>query len=167
MEKEVSLIPADVADRVGCVVAESTAVVEVKEFQRWAASVKDRNPLYFDADHARRCGYLDVIAPPMFIQHVALGVVDLETLRSDGTSGTGTGNLAFPLAPRRMAGGEDWTFFEPVYGGDVITRSRTIDSIVEKTGRSGRFVLVTWKTKYTNQREQQVAVSTTSMIARP
>ncbi|WP_037363566.1 FAS1-like dehydratase domain-containing protein [Nakamurella lactea] len=161
------LIPAEMAARIGEVVASRTAVVEVKEFQRWAASVKDRNPLYFDAEVARANGHPDVPMPPMFLQQVALGVADLDQLRPDGTAGTGNGNLSFPLCPRRMAGGENHTFLLSVYGGDVITQERRIDSIVEKSGRSGRFVLVTWKTTYTNQRDELVAESTSSMIARP
>ena len=44
---------------------------------------------------------------------------------------------------------------------------RTIESIVEKQGRSGRFVLVTWHTVYRNQRRDLVAEASTSMIARP
>jgi len=44
---------------------------------------------------------------------------------------------------------------------------RTICSIIEKEGRSGRFVLVTWHTTYRNQRSELVAEATTSMIARP
>ena len=44
---------------------------------------------------------------------------------------------------------------------------RTISSIVEKHGRSGRFVLVTWHTSYRNQHGNLVAEATTSMIARP
>ena len=44
---------------------------------------------------------------------------------------------------------------------------RDVESIVEKQGRSGRFVLVTWKTDYINQRRELVAQATTSMIARP
>ncbi len=44
---------------------------------------------------------------------------------------------------------------------------RTIESIVEKQGRSGRFVLVTWHTAYRNQHGELVAEATTSMIARP
>jgi hypothetical protein len=38
---------------------------------------------------------------------------------------------------------------------------------VEKQGRSGRFVLVTWQTVYRNQQRELVAEATTSMIARP
>jgi hydroxyacyl-ACP dehydratase HTD2-like protein with hotdog domain len=44
---------------------------------------------------------------------------------------------------------------------------RTIESIVEKQGRSGRFVLVTWRTLYRNQDHELLAEATTSMIARP
>jgi acyl dehydratase len=167
MSDEEPLIPPEAAAKVGTVVARRTGVVNVKEFQRWAASVKDRNPLYFDAEYARAHGYRDVIAPPMYLQHVTLGVADLDGLRPDGTSGEGTGNLTFPRAPRRMAGGEDNTFHAPVYDGDVITSERRIHAIEEKRGRSGRFVLVTWKTTYTNQRGELVGEQTFSMIARP
>jgi hydroxyacyl-ACP dehydratase HTD2-like protein with hotdog domain len=44
---------------------------------------------------------------------------------------------------------------------------RTIESIAEKEGRSGRFVLVTWRSEYRNQCRELVAEATTSMIARP
>jgi hydroxyacyl-ACP dehydratase HTD2-like protein with hotdog domain len=44
---------------------------------------------------------------------------------------------------------------------------RTIESIAEKEGRSGRFVLVTWRSEYRNQYRELVAEATTSMIARP
>ena len=44
---------------------------------------------------------------------------------------------------------------------------RTIYSIVEKQGRSGRFVLVTWHTVYRNQHQDLLAEASTSMIARP
>ena len=64
MSDEEPLIPPQEAAKVGTVVARRTGVVNVKEFQRWAASVKDRNPLYFDPDYARAHGYRDVIARP-------------------------------------------------------------------------------------------------------
>ena len=66
-----------------------------------------------------------------------------------------------------MAGGESTTFHGPAYHRDEIEMVRTIESIVEKQGRSGRFVLVTWRTVYSNQWDELVAEATTSMIARP
>jgi len=167
MLAEDSLIPAEAIARVGTATATATGAVVQRDWQRWAVAVKDDNPLYFDADYARAHGYADVICPPLYLQYAVLGVTPIESLRQDGTSGVASGSLAFPRCPKRMAGGEDTSFFRPCYDGDIITSVRIIESIVEKSGRSGRFVLVTWNTTYTNQRREAVAKSTTSMIARP
>jgi hydroxyacyl-ACP dehydratase HTD2-like protein with hotdog domain len=75
--------------------------------------------------------------------------------------------MAFPRAPRRMAGGESTTFYLPAYHRDEIEMVRTVESIVEKEGKSGRFVLVTWSSQYRNQHRELLAEATTSMIARP
>ncbi len=50
-----------------------------------------------------------------------------------------------------MAGGESTTFHLPAYHRDEIEMVRTVDAIAEKEGRSGRFVLVTWRSEYRNQ----------------
>ncbi|WP_300681881.1 MaoC family dehydratase N-terminal domain-containing protein [Nocardioides sp.] len=162
-----SLIPPEVAARVGTVAATATGDVYRRDWQRWAAAVGDLNPLWFDTDAARAAGYDDVVAPPLYVQYAILGVTPMGDLRADGSSGAASGNLAFPDAPRRMAGGESTTFLAPCYHGDTITMVRTIESIVDKQGRSGPFVLVTWRTTYTNQRDELVATASTSMIARP
>lgn len=161
------LIPAAAAAQVGAVVARSTGEVVRREWQRWAVAVGDQNPLWFDAEHARAQGYDDVVAPPLYLQYAVLGVTPLHGLRADGSSGAASGNLAFPDAPRRMAGGESTTFHRYCAHGDVVTMERRVESIVQKQGRSGPFVLVTWRTTYTDQRDELVAEATTSMIARP
>lgn len=166
-QHEDSLIPEEAAASIGTVVATATGAVVKRDWQRWAVSVREDNPLYFDDEYAREHGYAAEICPPLYLQYATLGVTPLNTLREDGSSGAASGNLQFPRAPRRMAGGESTTFLRPSYDGDVITSVRTVESIVEKQGRSGRFVLVTWKTEYTNQRRELVAAATTSMIARP
>lgn len=164
---EDSLIDADSAARVGSVAARARGDVDQLQWQRWAAAVGDHNPLWFDADYARANGYVDVVCPPLYLQYAVLGVTSLDALRPDGSSGAVSGGLAFPRAPRRMAGGESTTFHLPCYHRDEVEMVRTIESIVEKQGKSGRFVLVTWHTTYQNQLGQLVAEATTSMIARP
>lgn len=164
---EDSLIDADSAARVGSVAARARGDVDQLQWQRWAAAVGDHNPLWFDADYARANGYVDVVCPPLYLQYAVLGVTSLDALRPDGSSGAVSGGLAFPRAPRRMAGGESTTFHLPCYHRDEVEMVRTIESIVEKQGKSGRFVLVTWHTTYRNQLGQLVAEATTSMIARP
>jgi acyl dehydratase len=162
-----SLIDAETAARVGTVAATATGEVIRRDWQRWAAAVGDDNPLWFDPNYARTNGYRDVICPPLYLQYAILGVSPLPGLRPDGSSGAVSGSLAFPKAPRRMAGGESTTFHLPAYHRDEIEMVRTISSIVEKEGRSGRFVLVTWHTVYRNQHGELVAEASTSMIARP
>jgi acyl dehydratase len=162
-----SLIDAETAARVGTVAATATGEVIRRDWQRWAAAVGDDNPLWFDPDYARANGYRDVICPPLYLQYAILGAAPLSSLRPDGSSGAVSGGLSFPHAPRRMAGGESTTFHLPAYHRDEIEMVRTISAIVEKQGRSGRFVLVTWHTVYGNQNRELVAEATTSMIARP
>jgi acyl dehydratase len=162
-----SLIDAKSASRVGTVAATATGEANRRDWQRWAAAVDDHNPLWFEPEYARAQGYRDIICPPLFLQYAVLGVTTLDGLRPDGSSGAASGSLAFPRAPRRMAGGESTTFLGPAYHRDEIEMVRTIESIVEKQGRSGRFVLVTWRTVYRNQRGELLAEATTSMIARP
>lgn len=164
---ETSLIDAESASRVGTVAATATGEVNRRDWQRWAAAVADHNPLWFDTEYARAQGYRDIICPPLFLQYAVLGVSALDGLRRDGSSGAASGSLAFPRAPRRMAGGESTTFHAPAYHHDEVEMVRTIESIEEKQGRSGRFVLVTWRTVYRNQRAELLAEATTSMIARP
>jgi len=162
-----TLIPPEVEARVGTVAATASGEVNRRDWQRWAVAVKDHNPLWFDPEVARAAGYDDVVAPPLYVQYAVLGVTPLDELRPDGSSGAVSGNLVFPDAPRRMAGGESTTFHLPCYHRDEVTMVRTIDSIVDKQGRSGPFVLVTWRTVYTNERDELVAEASTSMIARP
>ncbi|AOS92429.1 MaoC family dehydratase N-terminal domain-containing protein [Mycobacterium intracellulare subsp. chimaera] len=164
---EDSLIDAESASRVGTVAASATGEVNRRDWQRWAAAVGEDNPLYFDPEYARANGFRDIICPPLYLQYAVLGVSRLESLRPDGSSGAVSGSLAFPRAPKRMAGGESFTFHLPAYHRDEIDMVRIISSIVEKRGRSGRFVLVTWHTVYRNQDRDLLAEASTSMIARP
>ncbi len=162
-----SLVDPESATKIGTVVASATGEVNRRDWQRWAAAVGDHNPLWFDPEFAQTHGYRDVICPPLFLQYAVLGVSALADLRPDGTTGAASGSLAFPRAPRRMAGGESTTFHLPAYHRDEIEMERTLDSIVEKEGRSGRFVLVTFRSEYRNQNRELVAETAMSIINRP
>jgi acyl dehydratase len=164
---DAGLIDDQARARIGTVAATATGDVNRRDWQRWAAAVGDHNPLWFDSDYAKANGYQDMICPPLYLQYAILGVSTLGQLRPDGSSGAVSGGLAFPKAPRRMAGGESNIFHLPAYHRDEITMIRIIQSIEEKQGRSGNFVLVTWRTAYRNQHDKLVAEATTSMIARP
>lgn len=167
VEVDDALISDEARAKIGTELSRATGIVVKKEFQRWAAAVKDRNPLYFDEAYAKSMGYSDITAPPMYVQFVTFGVADLDRLRPDGIPSGGSGDIPLPKCPRRMAGGEEMYFYAPVYDGDVITAVRTCTDIVQKQGRSGAFVLASWNTTYTNQDGVLVAEIKASMIARP
>ena len=150
---------------IGSEVGRQEGVVYLKEAQRFAAAVGDLNPRYFDADVAREQGFRDIPIPPLFLSQVMQGVTRLDTLRPDGIPSRGGGDIPLRNANRRMAGGEDYEFLEPIYAGDVLTSRSKIESIEEKTGRSGRFVVITRETTYTNQDGVVVARARSSLIA--
>ncbi len=162
---EEALVTPEAEAMIGKEVARQTGVVYPKEAQRFAAAVGDLNPLYFDEETARAEGYRGVIAPPMFLPQVLQGVTPLDSLREDGVPLQGGSDI--PLrAERLMAGGEEYEFLSPLYPGDTITAQTRIEDIKEKSGRSGRFVLITRETLYTNQDDVVVARGRFSIIAR-
>jgi len=136
---------------VGREVSRASGVVVRREFQRWAAAVGDRNPLWFDADHARAHGYRDAVCPPLFLPLAVLGVVHLDELRPDGVPAGFLGMAPLPRTPRLMAGGDAYEFAEPAYDGDEVTAVRTVRSISEKQGRSGPFLAIVSETAFTRR----------------
>jgi acyl dehydratase len=159
-----ALLTPEAAAMVGKSLPRLQGTVYRKEFQRWARAVNDHNPLYFDQAYAEANGYRALVMPPLFLRHVMHDAVRLEDLRADGTGGPAA--LDIPLPPKRMAGGEQTTFHEVIYDGDVLTADGRLKDLMEKTGRSGSFVLARFETVYRNQDDVVVAISTHSQIAR-
>ncbi|MPZ62032.1 MAG: acyl dehydratase [Propionibacteriales bacterium] len=163
-----ALIGDDARAVIGHELNRTVGTVRRLEFQRWAAAVGDRNPLYFDAKYARAHGYRDVAAPPLYLAYIGASVVDLDQLRPDGLARqSGSGVVPLPKCPRRMAGGDDYTFHEPVYDGDVITTVRRLAELEPKAGRSGPFVLMRFHTTFTRDDGVLVGEVAGSLIARP
>lgn len=161
-----SLATPEAFAMIGQETGRSSGVVYKKEFQRWAASVNDLNPLYFDEAYAKANGYRDVVMPPLFLTQVSQGINHLDNMRRDGTP-AGRGGVDIPLkAERRMAGGTVMEYLGPIYPGDEITAVTRLAAIEDKDGRQGPFVLVTQETVYTNQSGEVVARGRGSMIAK-
>jgi acyl dehydratase len=155
---EESLVTDEAKAMIGRQVDRRSGVVHAKEAQRFAAAVGDLNPLYFDEEVARS-------QPPLFLPHALLGVARLDALREDGVPLEGGGDVPV-RAQRLMAGGEEYEFLAPLRVGDTITAETRIRDIEEKQGRSGRFVLITRETVYTNQDGVPVAKGRFTLIAR-
>ena len=159
------LVTPEAKAMIGMETRRDVGVVYQKEARRWAAAVGDLNPRYFDEDAAAEQGFRDTPIPPLFVSHVMLGVTIRDGLRHDGIPSRGGGDIPLRNADRRMAGGEDYEFLAPIYPGDTLTAVSRIANIEEKTGRSGRFVLMTRETTYTNQHGEVVVRAHLSTIA--
>ena len=127
-----------------------TIEVEKGHIQRFAEAIGDPNPVYSDEAAARKSSYGSLIAPPTFLRSVR--GVNLE--------------LPFELSfSRRLDGGSDWEYFQPVRPGDRITAVARVAELAERTGRLGVMVFMTTVTTYTNQFDEVVATQTNTLIA--
>jgi acyl dehydratase len=142
-----------------------SAVITRRESQRYARSVGDLNPIYFDVDAARAAGYDGLVAPPTFVGHAVVDGATLDDLREDGLW-VDRGRKVRLGVSRSMFGGEEWEFRLPVLVGDEVTAQRRLGAVEEKDGRSGPFVLLHYETTFTNQRDEVVAISRLVGIAR-
>ncbi len=162
-----ALVGASTLAFVGVEFDDRTGTVDRNAFQRWAAAVPDRNPLYFDPDVARAHGHRDVVMPPLFVQYVPVGVVHLDQLNPDGTpTTTGIGALPLPDGSRVMAAGLTLLVDDAVYPGERIRGVSTLLSVEPRHGRSGAFALVRIGTRFTRA-DTVVTTIDASFVVRP
>ena len=162
-----ALVPPETYAAVGSPLGPPTSgVVSRREAQRYARSVGDLDPVYFDEQAARDAGYDGLVAPPTFVGHAVVEGGTLDDLREDGLWRDRGGTPIRLHVSRTMFGGEEWEFRAPVLVGDTITAQRRLGAVEEKDGRSGPFVLLHYETTFTNQRDEVVAISRLVGIAR-
>lgn len=121
-----------------------TMPVEWGKVREFARAIKDDDPLYFDAEHARREAG-GVMAPVTFLQTLAHW--------TDG------GRLRPPMDLKRVLHGEqEFELLRPILVGDVLTAVPRISDFYEKPGkRGGTMTFCVVETEFTNQRGELVA----------
>lgn len=146
---------------------ETRARVWSRDFRRFAIAVDDLDPIYFDDDAARAAGYPASVAPPVFLS----ATMDfghgpaLANLRPDGTGADRTSWL--PLEGfRLMGGGQDLAFHRPVLEGTEVRVRSTLESVTEKEGRSGSFLLLGLKTIYRDENGEALVECEDTIIVR-
>jgi len=118
----------------------------------YCAAIGETNPLYLDEEFARGTPYGGRIAPPLIFTTVNF-------------RGTGP-DPKVEYGNARFLGGERVEVLAPMRPGDTITVYGQVREVYEKTGRSGRMVFVVRRTRYENQRGQDVALVDSSMVHR-
>jgi acyl dehydratase len=145
--------------------------------RRFVQAVMETDPVHWDPEAAAASRYGEVVATPLQPLHAFVrppGSPDPADALLTDPDWDGVprdqGRRGLPAVPlpltRMLNGGTEARFHQLAAVGDVITaRSRYAD-IQEKEGRSGPMVIVKQETRYTNQRDELLAVVTTSAIMR-
>ncbi|MFC1918144.1 MaoC family dehydratase N-terminal domain-containing protein [Chloroflexota bacterium] len=127
-------------------------LIEDGMIKRFAGAIGDENPLYYDADFARRNGFPDIIAPPTFVfewhHHEALWADENGVYIDD-----------YPLPNRFVRAGSEYEFTRPLYPGDIITTRSKIMEVYEKTRASGeKMIFIISESTYANQDEEVLGI---------
>ena len=139
-------------DAVGKTFAPTVYAVGREKIKEYALATGETNPLHLDHEAARREGFDDVVAPPMFCvvysaPAVAPAIFDPEV------------GLNFALM---VHGGQEFTWGPLVVAGDEISTAVSVQSI-EQRGDKGFYV---FESVSRNQRDETVCVGTWTNIVR-
>jgi acyl dehydratase len=130
----------------------TTYAVGREKVKEYALAVGERDPLHLDPDAARRAGYADVVAPPMFC------VVYSAPAMAPAIFDTEVG-IDFALM---VHGGQEFRWGPLVVAGDEIRTEVSVKDVSQRDGR-GFFV---FESVSRNQRDETVCVGTWTNIVR-
>jgi acyl dehydratase len=98
--------------------------IEKGAVRRYAESVGDLNPMYFDAEYAKAAGYPSIVVPPSMVFHLTTGV-ELKDL-------VGVSARSLLLAESSLE------FERSLYAGDRLLITVRLVDITERSGPTGR-----------------------------
>ncbi|HEV2812220.1 MAG TPA: MaoC family dehydratase N-terminal domain-containing protein [Solirubrobacteraceae bacterium] len=130
----------------------TTYAVGREKIKEYALAVGETNPVHLDHEAARKAGYDDVVAPPMFC------VVYKSPAMAPAIFDHDVG-MNFALM---VHGGQEFRWGPLVVAGDEIRTTVTVKSIEERDGK-GFYV---FESVSTNQRGETVCVGTLTNIVR-
>ena len=130
----------------------TTYAVGREKIKEYALAVGETNPLHLDHEAARKAGYADVVAPPMF------AVVFKSPAMAPAIFDADVG-MNFALM---VHGGQEFRWGPLVVAGDEIQTTVTVQSIEERDGK-GFYV---FESVSKNQRDETVCVGTWTNIVR-
>ena len=132
----------------------SVLPLERTRLQFFAKAIGETDPVYTDADAARRAGYRDIPAPPTFLFAAELDSGVLDRLLAD---------LGIPLA-KLLHGEQGFSYHRAACAGDTVTVRSTITDIYDK--KNGALEFVVKSSRATNQRDELVAELRTVIVCR-
>jgi len=156
---EASMMTDELKKLIGVPGEAITYKVEEGAIQRYAQAIGDPNALYNDVEYAARSKHGRVMCPPGF------------TGWPVKTSGVSMFKLVEALVkagapPRLLDGGIEYEFLAPIGAGDVLTATTKVADMIEKEGKSGKFLLATVETTFVNQNGEVAVRAQASFINR-
>jgi len=139
-------------EAVGKAYPPTTYAVGREKVKEYALATGETNPLHLDHEAARRAGYADVVAPPMFAVVYSAPAVAPAIFDPDV-------GINFALM---VHGGQEFRWGPLVVAGDEIETVVTVKAIEERDGK-GFFV---FESVSRNQRGEAVCVGTWTNIVR-
>lgn len=162
------MLPEEVTRFIGKKGPPSIFDVEKEAIRRFADSVDDPNPLYWDEEYAQKSKHGSIIAPPGFISAPWFSGRPRKWGRRGETVPDETAGVRSAIVKagfgRILDGGIEYEFSKPVKAGDTITSQSAIADITVREGRTGKMAFLTTETTYTNQDGEVVAKSRSTGI---
>lgn len=145
------MIPEQVANLIGKAQAPVIYEVERGAIKKYADAIADRNPLYWDEEHARNSRYGSIIAPPGFAGWPTQWTGAMPFLPSGGLRGTVLETMAKLGYPRVLDGGVEFEFILPVRADDILVGVTKVIDIYERESKGAKMFLSVFETTFTNQ----------------
>lgn len=133
-------------------------------FRYFALALGDDNLIYSDTEFAKKTVHGDVIAPPTFVCET--NQIMNQPLDENGYIGH---HWPLPLTSSRfIRGGNDYEMMQPVRASDRVTVTWKIQDIYERhTRKLGTLIFVVSEARYTNQKNELLAVNRETNIYSP
>lgn len=161
------MLPEEVTKFIGSSAGVSVFKVEKEPIRRFADSTDDQNPLYYDEKYAKKSRYGSIIAPPGLISAPWFNrPKGGESIFDPDRGVRGALRKAGFVSPGAIDAGIEYEFFNPVKAGDTITSSAVIKDIIEREGRTSKMAFIFTETTFTNQKDELVAKSRSTLILR-
>lgn len=153
---ETPLLTKEIRAWIGKSYPPRTGVVTARDIRKFCIATGNRDPRFLEGANP--------VAPPGFAGVATSNLDTLDKLKPDGLPGESF-LPKLPL-PRIMAGGVEAEYKGVIRAGDTLTAVTRIHAIQERKGRTGPLIFTTLKTTVTNQRNEEVIVERTTLIAR-
>lgn len=131
------------------------AVVDAQEVKAFAEAIGDLNPMYVDAEAAKRSSFGAIVSPPTFPIRIGAAAGDPELF------------LALDLNYASLLHAEqEFEWFRPLKAGESVTLTGRVGDMYEKPGKSGILDFVVMEQIAKDEAGETVYIARTTLISR-